>query len=159
MSLSVRPAVVSDLGEIRAFGRRVLIPFYESIGLPQYGEMNLAQYWESDEQVLAVREGRVIVAEVDGSIVGVTEFGSYNGEPIIWKLYIQPEMRRHGLGTKLVNSAISTGAKGATSVLVEHPIENESAGRFYDQLGFDVVWVDTGDGPGATTVWRRRTLG
>lgn len=158
MSVSVRSADVSDLDGIRAFGRRVLLQFYKSIGLPEYGEMNLAHYWESDEQVTAITEGRVIIGERDGRIVGVAEVGRYGGEPIIWKLYVDPAERRRGLGLKLVDAATTAVAKGATSVLVEHPIENEAAARFYEVLGFRVSQVDAGDGPGATTVWRRKML-
>lgn len=158
MSLSLRSAEASNLDEIRAFGRRVLTPFYESIGLPQYGEMNLTHYWESAEQAVAIAEGRVLVAEVDGIIVGVTEFGSYDGEPIIWKLYVDPTMRGQGIGAELINAAIRAGARGATSVLVEHPSENEVAAHFYERLGFTVSQIDEGDGPGATTVWRQKTL-
>lgn len=51
-------ASVSDVDGVRAFGRRVFRHHCESIGLPEYGEMNLAHCWESDEQVAAVTGGK-----------------------------------------------------------------------------------------------------
>ena len=156
--MSLRFAETSDLSAIRAFGRRVLLPFYETIGIPETGEMLLAEYWESDGQAEAIAERRVIVADRDGKIVGVTEVGRYDGEPIIWKLYVEPAMRRRGVGLKLVDAAINSAAEGEATVLVEHPAENEDAAQFYDLVGFEVAWVDVGEGPGATTVWRRKAL-
>lgn len=79
MAFSVRFAEMSDLVAVRDFGRRIVVAFYESIGLPKYGEAVVTQYWESSVQEDAIAEGRVIVADDDGAIVGVTEFGWYEG--------------------------------------------------------------------------------
>jgi ribosomal protein S18 acetylase RimI-like enzyme len=158
MALSVRFAEISDLGAIRDFGRRIVVPFYESIGLPEYGEAVVAQYWESSVQENAIAEGRVIVADDDGAVVGVTEFGSYEGEPIMWKLYVEPLMRGRGIGSRLVDELIAAVAGRASSVLTEHAAENNEAARFYDRIGFNVAWIEEAQGPGVTTIFRRKQL-
>ena len=57
MALNVRFAEMWDLVAIRDFGRRIVVAFYESIGLPEYGEAQVTQYWESSGQVSAIAEG------------------------------------------------------------------------------------------------------
>jgi ribosomal protein S18 acetylase RimI-like enzyme len=135
-----------------------VIPLHESIGIREYGEAMVGHYWESDAQAAAIAERHVILAEHDGAIVGVTELGSYKGEPIIWKLYIAPDLRGQGIGEKLVEGAIAALPDTASSILVEHAAENERVAKFYDRVGFHVAWIDEGEGPGATTVWRRKQL-
>ena len=77
----------------------------------------------------------------------------------MWKLYVLPDVRGRGIGRMLVQGVVDAVAgQGVSSLLVEHPSENEDAGRFYDSLGFAGAWVDKGDGPGSTTVWRRKKL-
>lgn len=158
MALRVRLAEMSDLVAVRDFGRRVVVGFYESIGLPEYGEAVVTRYWESNAQEDAIEEGRVIVADDDGAIVGVTEFGWYEGEPIMWKLYVEPLMRGRGIGSKLVDGVIAAVAGRASSVLTEHAAENNEAARFYERTGFNVAWIEEGQGPGATTIFRRKQL-
>jgi len=158
MAVTVRFAEMSDLVAVRDFGRRVVVGFYESIGLPEYGRTVVTRYWEADAQEGAIADRRVIVADDDGTIVGVAEFGWYEEEPIMWKLYVEPMMRGRGIGSMLVDEVIAAVAGGASSVLTEHAAENERAARFYDRHGFNVAWIDEGQGPGASTVWRRKQL-
>ena len=155
----VRSAEPSDLSAVREFGRRVVVPFYAALIDLDYGESIWRQYWGSDLQEDAIAEHRVLLAEAGARIVGVTEFGEYEGEPVMWKLYVSPDERGRGIGRMLVKGVgDAVVGHGATSLLVEHPSENEDAGRFYDSLGFAVAWVDKGEGPGGTTMWRRKRL-
>jgi ribosomal protein S18 acetylase RimI-like enzyme len=155
----VRPAEHADLAAVRDFGRRVVVPFYQSLINLDFGEAIWRQHWGSDLQEGAIAEHRVLLVEANGRIVGVTEFGEYEGEPVMWKLYVSPHERGLGIGRKLAQGVCDAVAgQGASSLLVEHPSENEGAGRFYDSLGFVVAWVDKGEGPGGTTVWRRKKL-
>lgn len=149
---------MSDLAAVRDFGRRVVVGFYESIALSAYGEAVVTRHWESCAQENAIAEGRVIVAEDDGAIVGVTEFGWYEGEPIMWKLYVESLMRGRGIGSTLVGEVIAAVAGRASTLLTEHAAENTEAARFYDRIGFDVAWIEEGQGPGATTIFRRKEL-
>ena len=156
MPVVTRFAELADLAGLREFGRRVVVPFYESLINLDYGKAVWRQHWGSIDQEEAIRQRRVILAEAGRRIVGVAEFGAYQDEPIIWKLYVSPNERGRGIGRMLVEGLGDAVAGDASGLLVEHPSENLDAGRFYDNLGFAVAWVDQGDGPGATTVWRRK---
>jgi hypothetical protein len=48
MALRVRFAEMSDLVAIRDFGRRIVVAFYESIGLPKYGEAQVTQSYQKN---------------------------------------------------------------------------------------------------------------
>ncbi len=159
MPVVMRLAELVDLAAVREFGRQVVVPFYASLISLEYGETIWRQHWGSDDQEDAIVQRRVLLAEARGRIVGVTEIGVYDGEPVMWKLYVSPDERRRGIGRMLVGGVCDAViGEGASSLLVEHPSENVDAGRFYDSLGFAVAWLDPGDGPGATTVWHRKKL-
>ena len=76
----------------------------------------------------------------------------------MWKLYVEPVMRGRGVGSKLVDAVIAAVAGEASSVLTEHAAENNEAALFYDRAGFNIAWIEEGEGSGATTVWRRKQL-
>ena len=76
MAVEVRFAEMSDLVAVRDFrppGRASAS--YESIGLREYGQTVVTQYWGVPRPENAIADRRVIVADDDGTIVGVTEFG------------------------------------------------------------------------------------
>jgi GNAT superfamily N-acetyltransferase len=161
MTVQIRTAKAGDLAAVRDFARRVVAPHYTSIGLlPEFGESMLANYWESDGQEAAVNQQRVFLAtDDDDDVVGVAEYGAYEGEPVLWKLYIAESHRGTVIGQALIDRFIESVAPDTESLLIEHVAENVATGEIYENLGFPGAWIDQGgDAPGGTTVWRRKRL-
>ena len=100
--------------------------------------------------------GRVVFVYVVGEFVGVIEFDEFVGELVIWKFYVDAHLRGTGVGRRLLAAVDELLPADAVSVLIEHASENVLAASVYERLGFTVAWIDESDGPGMTTVWRRR---
>jgi len=120
-------AQIDELEQVRSFGRRVVVPYYESIGIPNFGRDMISDYWDSELQIEAIADGRVLVACVDGEIIGVIEHDRYGDEPVIWKLYILGEHRGSGVGRRLVEAVVARLRPEDSSLLIEHAAENEAA--------------------------------
>jgi len=158
VEIDLARAGIDDLEAVRRFGRRVVGGYYEQIGIPEFGASMLAEHWEGPSQEQAIVDGRVVLARCETELVGVAEFDTYEGEPVVWKLYVDESLRNRGVGRRLLAEVERLLPPGSGSVLIEHAAENSLAALAYERLGFEVAWIDEGAAPGATTVWRRRVL-
>lgn len=157
--MSVRPATPDDVDALVAFGEEVLLPHYTPI-LGTEGARGQLAWWTPELTTHAIEAGRIQVAEVDGELVGMTQTGEFQGEQVIWKLYLAPRFRGHALGPQLIRAAVETLPAGTGHVLLEHFAGNTRAGDFYEREGFRVIREEpspNGD-PAAAVVWRRRDL-
>ena len=66
------------------------------------------------DRVSAMTEERIVVAEVEGQVVGAvhlkaTTFSPINLEPVVQAIspHVLPDFRRHGVGTSLVEAAVA----------------------------------------------------
>ena len=66
------------------------------------------------DRVSAVHEERIVVAELDGAVVGavhlkVTTFSPINLEPVVQAIspHVLPDHRRHGIGSALMEAAVA----------------------------------------------------
>ena len=94
-------------------------------------------------------ENQILVAEVNGKLVGYihflkpmyTRFGlkaKYCWAPIA-NLYIQPEFRRRGIGTQLMQKCLDyLKSKGATRVELDVWTHNKEAISFYRKFNFEI---------------------
>lgn len=92
-------------------------------------------------RVLASTHGRVLVAESDGRVLGVTRFAAEdtNGGSAgaVHSLYVSPEARGLGLGSLLLDAAYERlRADGAASVALWVFAANEPSIRFYRGRGW-----------------------
>lgn len=89
------------------------------------------------------RRGRILVARQDTQVVGVAVL-SYtwtleHGGKSCWldELYVQPDFRVHGIGTKLIRAAIEiTTADGCIAMDLEVESGHERAANLYLREGF-----------------------
>ncbi len=157
--VSIRLADERDLAAIAAFGAAVVPAHYEPI-IGRDAALEQVDVWWTYEQLhSAWQTGALLIAE-DDELVGVAELGSLEGEPVVWKLYIDPERRGEGTGRRLLHAAIAEIPRPASRVVLEHFAGNERAAAFYEREGFHHLRTEpaaSGD-PAAATVWRARPL-
>lgn len=159
MTVDVRPAVPADVSALVSFGSAVVPAHYAPILGPEAAQDQLA-WWTPARFEPAIEAGRVLVAEVDGAIVGMIETGELAGEQVVWKLYVDAQLRGRSMGSDLLRRAVADLPPGTDHVLVEHFAGNARAGAFYEREGFAEVRTEparSGD-QNAAVVWRRLDL-
>ncbi len=156
---SIRLADERDLAAIAAFGAAVVPDHYEPIVGRDVALEQVDVWWTDAQLHSAWRTGALLIAE-DDELVGVEELGLLEGEPVVWKLYIGPERRGEGTGSRLLHAAIAEIPRPASRVMLEHFAGNEPAAAVYQREGFHHLRTEpaaSGD-PAAATVWRARPL-
>ncbi len=153
----VRPAVPGDVPAIGDFARRAVHDTYDRLVGSSYSTQLIEEWW-TDALVAAIDAGLVSVAAIEERIVGLVEVGTIGDDPVVWKLYVDPDRRGRGLGPRLLDAAEAIIDPTAPQLLVEHIAANERAARFYEREGFTVVGTDTADDPRLDTVWRVRRI-
>lgn len=139
---SVRPATSDDAAAIAALltaGSRA--PEVEAPGEPQ-------RYAEAIERIRDAH-GEVLVAEVDGDVVGVLQLlllehlqhaGGVATE--IESVHVTATHRRHGVGTALLDAAVAWATDhGCYRVQLTSHDSRKEAHRFYDASGFEPTHV------------------
>ncbi|MBB1158916.1 MULTISPECIES: GNAT family N-acetyltransferase [Amycolatopsis] len=153
----VRLAEPSDVEAICQFGERHIPPHYTPLIGEAAAQHQVRQWWNESHIDAAVTDGRVVVAETDGRVVGVGQCGP---DHVVYKLYLAPEHRGHGLGPRLLDALASRLPEGVDQLRIEHFAANERAAAFYEREGFAVERIEpdpTGD-PALAVVWRARPI-
>ena len=136
MTNSVRRASIQDLDR--------LVPLFDAYR-QLYGQLSdliVARQFLNDR--LTRNESVVLVAENDGgAAIGFVQlyptFSSILASPmyVLSDLFVIPEVRRKGVGTLLLQSAVETArATGAVRLELATAITNVSAQRLYESLGW-----------------------
>ena len=84
-----------------------------------------------------LREGRVVVAETDGEVVGVAKGQLRAGLGHISLVYVRPEARGQGAGKELVRDLVAYfREQGVEHVSLNVEVPNEEALAYWRRLGF-----------------------
>jgi ribosomal protein S18 acetylase RimI-like enzyme len=156
----VRDAVPDDVPAVRAFGEAHVPPHYAPLIGVAAAQEQVRRWWAPDYLASVVGAGEVVVASSGGTLVGVGQRGRWDGEDVIYKLYVDPAHRGRGLGPRLVDALVRQLPADAERLWVEHLAGNERAAAFYEREGFVVDRVEpspAGD-PARAQVWRVRSL-
>ncbi|WP_084432785.1 GNAT family N-acetyltransferase [Kibdelosporangium aridum] len=157
----LRNAEHGDVAAICRFGDAHIRCHYEPLIGARAADEQVRRWWNETVIGAAVAEGLVVVAEVDGQLVGVGQRGRRGDDHVIYKLYVHPQHRGRGLGPQLLRALISRLPAGAERLYIEHFVGNERAGDFYEREGFTVQRIEpsrTSD-PALGVIWRARRLG
>jgi GNAT superfamily N-acetyltransferase len=102
---------------------------HASLELPAYREQLLAHPEELHVPPAQIANGQVIVAELDGAIVGFAAVvaGELDG------LFVEPDLWGRGIGRALVDAATHEARERGLALRV---IASPSARRFYEACGF-----------------------
>lgn len=156
----VRRAVADDADRVRAFGATHVPPHYAPLIGAEAAERQVTLWWQPQQIKDAVSEGLIRLAEVGDRVVGVVEHGRHGRDVVIWKLYLDPAYRGHGIGPRLVAAVIAALPTEVGRLGVEHFAGNVRAAAFYEREGFAVERVER-DADGVAeldVVWRARAL-
>lgn len=156
-AVTIRRADRTDLDAVVGFGAAVVPPHYAPIIGEAAARQQVEAWWTPERLGVAADGSRLFVAELDGTVVGVAERGEWDGDPVIWKLYVHPDHRGKRIGVALLDAVVADVAD-RRRVLLEHMAGNTRAAAFYEREGFRHLRTDpapNGD-PAAATVWRVR---
>ncbi|MGC2240265.1 MAG: GNAT family N-acetyltransferase [Acidimicrobiia bacterium] len=157
--MDVRLATPEDAGAICAFGAAFIPEHYGPLLGAEAAKAQVTLWWTPERLALAAREGRMIVAEVEGELVGVGEWGIHDGVPVVWKLYVHPSHRQRGIGPRLLSAIVDTLPDGTEWLRVEHFVSNRRAGQFYEREGFtELGTIEDPTSPAMSVVWRELSL-
>ncbi|MFD0556900.1 L-amino acid N-acyltransferase YncA [Stackebrandtia endophytica] len=156
----VRDATDADVSSIVRFGRAHIREHYAPLIGVRAAEEQVTKWWSPESIAGPVSAGLVVVAELDGRIVGVAQRGRSGADHAVYKLYVDPAVRGRGLGVVLLDAVIARLPVDASRLWIEHFAANERAGAFYEREGFTVERVEphSGGDPALAVVWRSRDL-
>ena len=93
---------------------------------------------------LAARDAHFIVAEMEGRVVGFLHYDCDGPDPELHRIYIEPALKRKGIGSALLRALHERLAIG-TSYILMVIAANVPAVTFYERHGF-MEWAKV-DGP------------
>lgn len=154
----IRDAELDDVGDICGFGEAHIPEHYAPILGEELANAQVEHWWNEAHIGAAVDAGTVVVAEAGGEVVGVGQRGRAGTDHVIYKLYVHPTWRGHGLGPRLIDRLVQQLPPEAERIGVEHFAGNERAAAFYAREGFDVERIEPGPTPALAVVWRARAV-
>jgi GNAT superfamily N-acetyltransferase len=158
MALVIRPADGNDLVAVLDVGRRTWPVTYEPIAGPDYVAMGLAKWWTDDATIPAIRAGRVTVAELDGTVVGIASVGPHEKHLVLWKLYVLPEYQGKAIGSALMDSVVAAATGVHAEIRLCYLNGNKSAEAFYRSKGFVEIAREASGNGIPESVWMKLDL-
>ncbi|HVQ18669.1 MAG TPA: ribosomal protein S18-alanine N-acetyltransferase, partial [Actinomycetes bacterium] len=81
-----------------------------------------------------------VAADEEGSIVGYAGMMSVGAEADVQTIAVHPDLRRSGLGQRLLDDLIERARlRGCTRLFLEVASDNDVAQQLYVQSGFDTI--------------------
>lgn len=155
----IRPARGEDLTGAVELGSRVFRQTYTPIAGAEYVELGLAKWWTPTAVSDEIRAGRMVVAELEGRVVGILHWGREKSRSVIWKAYVLPDLQGAGIGTAMIDEVCRQLREvGRDEVYISYSFGNERTRRWLEGLGFVEQWRDEGNDVVPTQVWTRKIL-
>jgi len=158
MALVIRMADGNDLLAILDVGRRTWPITYGPIAGEDYVKMGLAKWWTDDATIPAIRAGRVTVAELDGTVVGIAVVGPHEKHLVLWKLYVLPEYQGQAIGSALIDSVVAQAKGVHPEIRLSYLNGNAAAGDFYRSKGFVEISRESGGDGIPESIWMQLEL-
>lgn len=154
----MRLASPDELEAILDFGAMHIPDHYDPLLGSAAAQAQVDDWWTPERMSAAIGEGRVVVAEEQGEVLGVAEWSLYDGVPTIWKLYVNPSRRGEGIGPRLIAAIEDHLPEGADRIWVETLAVNRRARAFYEREGFREFRTVEHSNPTMNVVWFERSL-
>lgn len=146
--LRIRPFVPGDLDQLINLWKGLQISAVDLLGdlLIPITKENVNRCREFVIMVHKEDNNQILVAELDGKLIGYTIFRKQVDFPLettykwamITDLFIHPEYRREGIGTKLLQRSVQyLKSSGVTHVRIGVLQNNKAAINLYHKLAFE----------------------
>jgi ribosomal protein S18 acetylase RimI-like enzyme len=147
-SLGVRPASVTDVPAVSALAKKTWSDAFGYSVRPQDLAVELEENRSERYFRAALRTDTILVAELNGTLVGYVQFGDVKipevevlpGDQELQRVYVDTELHGKGVGRELMNAALSHPRLArATRIFLQVWEKNENAVGLYESLGFRTV--------------------
>jgi ribosomal protein S18 acetylase RimI-like enzyme len=154
MTIDIRPATAADIDAIRMVGSATWPATYAFAG-DAFVAAGLAAWWSDEALRASLETTSTLVAELDGSLVGVGNLDLRREPPTIWKLYVLPAAQGHRVGSSLLHALIALAED--RPITLEYVDGNDHAAQFYQRHGFRETRREPPEVEGGPeTVWMTR---
>lgn len=154
MAVSVRQASLADLDAFRFVGFSTCPSTYGPFAGPSFVTHQLDDWWSPERLKDPLEGGDCLIGVQDDTVVGVSEVGEYDGDLVMWKLYVLPSWQRTGVGKSLLDVVKGLAVVRNLPLVTEYVAGNKRAAAFYRSQGFvdtssptsplDTVWAHFG---------------
>lgn len=148
MEAAVRTASEDDAADIARIGSSSMRAQYHGLVDPAAVEAAITQSYSLDPLAACIdrcsrsETAHFLVAEVDGTVVGYLHFDDFGPEPELHRIYVDPKVRRGGIGALLL-SELHARLPPQMHYMLLVLEGNDRAIAFYQRNGFDIdVHVD-----------------
>jgi GNAT superfamily N-acetyltransferase len=143
VSVRVRDGVPADAAAVASIGKAAIPETFRGIVDPVVLSNIVEQSYANEAlQACIVRcraaaDSHFIVAEMDGRVVGFLHYDCEGPEPELHRIYLEPGLKRKGIGSALLNELHERLAPGASYILMVIAA-NVPAVTFYQRHGLVV---------------------
>jgi len=138
---TVRDADAADAADIAAIGEAAVPETYRDLVDPLVLRNIVAQSYSIEALRACIArcrdagDARFIVAEMDDRVVGFLHYDCEGPDPELHRIYIEPALKRKGIGSALLHELHQRLAPGASYILMV-VAANLPAVTFYQRHGF-----------------------
>lgn len=138
---TVRDAEPTDANAISAIGKVAVPETYRGVVDPSVLRNIVEQSYSIEVLSACIAQcsnsgdAHFIVAEMDGRVVGFLHYDRQGPEPELHRIYIDPALKRRGIGSRLLLELHARLAPGASYILMVIAA-NLTAVSFYERHGF-----------------------
>lgn len=151
--MDIRLADTKDAYAVRSVGLRTWPVTYEPIAGPAFVAHGLARWWSPEAVRRGIERKGTFVAVTGDDVVGTATVGELDGAPVLWKLYVLPELHGCGIGSALLSAVVQSLPAGSQRLRLSYVDGNMEARRFYRRKGFVEVAREADAEGGPDTVW------
>ena len=136
----IRRAVAGDVAQIRSVAEESWAAAYAGIIDPEAQRRALSKWYATEalEAAIAGPGGVFLVAQVGARVEGFIHVSPpRNGDAELLRIYLAPDHARHGIGTRLLQAALSSCDPGEVARIAVAVADRNISGRaFYEKSGF-----------------------